>query len=616
MPGGPRARSSPWRGFRGARPAPPCPCRLQCRPGRGGLLLPAARGAALEDGLPRAFGCAAPGGRPCAGGGGPVRAAGSGSAPGRVAGAARTAPGGSVQLRQASGGHGVPSALAVRVGCDRSCVAGTRAAGGLRHASPRQKRQAAPRSCAEAAGLRCADPGHQRGGLGRRPGNRAPLRTHTSLWFRAQGDVGGAGRWGSRTAAPFRRVRLVLQAPGTPIIARQVTPTTIIKQVSQAQTTAQPAAALQRSPGVQVRRGPRPRGTGPRAGRGAGAGFRVVLWRLARAASGPLSVTPRGAAHRVAGWCVAGGHLRSRDSVCGSSCVRPAPVNALAVAALSRALSRAPPGVVARRQLGPWFPEPRRRVAGRPPCPSGGVWPRQPGRMEQPGEWLEQRAEGLWSVHWVWPGSAWARGALGRVAGLHVISTTPFWTRGPRPECGRGVRSTLHRLFAPGRVLRARCPQRVLASLRREGVPRPRVPGFSLESSVMGASAIGCSERRFRKAVMRISPAPAPVQSASVSDAGTGPVCRKPRVGTPAAGARAAPRVLWCLPAAGLTRAGFPSRGRETGGEGGPSARSPEASPKPGSAAWSPRAPARVLSGWVPGAPRPAPGPRCPCFRR
>eukprot|EP00069_Balaena_mysticetus_P009620 bmy_20330T0 len=47
------------------------------------------------------------------------------------------------------------------------------------------------------------------------------------------------------------RLLLVFQAPGTPIIARQVTPTTIIKQVSQAQTTVQPSTALQRSPGVQ-----------------------------------------------------------------------------------------------------------------------------------------------------------------------------------------------------------------------------------------------------------------------------------------------------------------------------------------------------------------------------
>lgn len=43
----------------------------------------------------------------------------------------------------------------------------------------------------------------------------------------------------------------MFQAPGTPIIARQVTPTTIIKQVSQAQTTVQPATAAQRSPGIQ-----------------------------------------------------------------------------------------------------------------------------------------------------------------------------------------------------------------------------------------------------------------------------------------------------------------------------------------------------------------------------
>ncbi|KAK4812617.1 hypothetical protein QYF61_011488 [Mycteria americana] len=40
-------------------------------------------------------------------------------------------------------------------------------------------------------------------------------------------------------------------APGTPIIARQVTPTTIIKQVSQAQTTVQPTTTLQRPPVVQ-----------------------------------------------------------------------------------------------------------------------------------------------------------------------------------------------------------------------------------------------------------------------------------------------------------------------------------------------------------------------------
>lgn len=45
---------------------------------------------------------------------------------------------------------------------------------------------------------------------------------------------------------------ILLQAPGTPIIARQVTPTTIIKQVSQAQTTVQPTTTLQRPPVVQV----------------------------------------------------------------------------------------------------------------------------------------------------------------------------------------------------------------------------------------------------------------------------------------------------------------------------------------------------------------------------
>ncbi|MXQ85095.1 hypothetical protein E5288_WYG004182 [Bos mutus] len=63
-------------------------------------------------------------------------------------------------------------------------------------------------------------------------------------------SVIGVPFWWSRDPLS-RRQLLVFQAPGTPIIARQVTPTTIIKQVSQAQTTVQPSTALQRSPGVQ-----------------------------------------------------------------------------------------------------------------------------------------------------------------------------------------------------------------------------------------------------------------------------------------------------------------------------------------------------------------------------
>eukprot|EP00071_Canis_lupus_P031083 XP_022264640.1 transcription initiation factor TFIID subunit 4 isoform X4 [Canis lupus familiaris] len=59
-----------------------------------------------------------------------------------------------------------------------------------------------------------------------------------------------APRPATPTSAPPVQISTV-QAPGTPIIARQVTPTTIIKQVSQAQTTVQPNTALQRSPGVQ-----------------------------------------------------------------------------------------------------------------------------------------------------------------------------------------------------------------------------------------------------------------------------------------------------------------------------------------------------------------------------
>ncbi|XP_009996925.1 PREDICTED: transcription initiation factor TFIID subunit 4 [Chaetura pelagica] len=52
------------------------------------------------------------------------------------------------------------------------------------------------------------------------------------------------------TNAPPVQISTV-QAPGAPIIARQVTPTTIIKQVSQAQTTVQPTTTLQRPPVVQ-----------------------------------------------------------------------------------------------------------------------------------------------------------------------------------------------------------------------------------------------------------------------------------------------------------------------------------------------------------------------------
>ncbi|XP_010636504.3 transcription initiation factor TFIID subunit 4, partial [Fukomys damarensis] len=59
-----------------------------------------------------------------------------------------------------------------------------------------------------------------------------------------------APRPATPTSAPPVQISTV-QAPGAPIIARQVTPATIIKQVSQAQTTVQPTTTLQRSPGVQ-----------------------------------------------------------------------------------------------------------------------------------------------------------------------------------------------------------------------------------------------------------------------------------------------------------------------------------------------------------------------------
>uniref|UniRef100_F6UD81 TATA-box binding protein associated factor 4 n=1 Tax=Ornithorhynchus anatinus TaxID=9258 RepID=F6UD81_ORNAN len=59
-----------------------------------------------------------------------------------------------------------------------------------------------------------------------------------------------APRPATPTSAPPVQISAV-PAPGTPIIARQVTPTTIIKQVSQAQTTVQPTTTLQRPPVVQ-----------------------------------------------------------------------------------------------------------------------------------------------------------------------------------------------------------------------------------------------------------------------------------------------------------------------------------------------------------------------------
>ncbi|ELW48910.1 Transcription initiation factor TFIID subunit 4 [Tupaia chinensis] len=66
----------------------------------------------------------------------------------------------------------------------------------------------------------------------------------------AQPQTSMAPRPATPTSAPPVQISAV-QAPGTPIIARQVAPTTIIKQVSQAQTTVQPTTTLQRSPGVQ-----------------------------------------------------------------------------------------------------------------------------------------------------------------------------------------------------------------------------------------------------------------------------------------------------------------------------------------------------------------------------
>ncbi|XP_075427515.1 transcription initiation factor TFIID subunit 4 isoform X2 [Ascaphus truei] len=59
-----------------------------------------------------------------------------------------------------------------------------------------------------------------------------------------------APRSATPTSAPPVQISAV-QSPGTPLIARQVTPTTIIKQVSQTPTTVQPTTTLQRPPVVQ-----------------------------------------------------------------------------------------------------------------------------------------------------------------------------------------------------------------------------------------------------------------------------------------------------------------------------------------------------------------------------
>lgn len=81
-----------------------------------------------------------------------------------------------------------------------------------------------------------------------------PQQALAQMQAQAQAQAQPQSSMGPRPATPTSAPPVqisAVQAPGTPIIARQVTPTTIIKQVSQAQTTVQPTAALQRSPGVQ-----------------------------------------------------------------------------------------------------------------------------------------------------------------------------------------------------------------------------------------------------------------------------------------------------------------------------------------------------------------------------
>ncbi|XP_031421842.1 transcription initiation factor TFIID subunit 4 [Clupea harengus] len=76
------------------------------------------------------------------------------------------------------------------------------------------------------------------------------IHQHTLAQMQAQSQGAMATRPATPTSSPPVQITSV-QAPGTPIIARQVTPTTIIKQGSPAQTTVQATTTLQRPPVLQ-----------------------------------------------------------------------------------------------------------------------------------------------------------------------------------------------------------------------------------------------------------------------------------------------------------------------------------------------------------------------------
>ncbi|MBN3304044.1 TAF4 factor, partial [Amia calva] len=75
-------------------------------------------------------------------------------------------------------------------------------------------------------------------------------QTLAQMQAQSQSQSAMAPRPATPTSTPPVQITSV-QAPGTPIIARQVTPTTIIKQASPAQTTVQATTTLQRPPVLQ-----------------------------------------------------------------------------------------------------------------------------------------------------------------------------------------------------------------------------------------------------------------------------------------------------------------------------------------------------------------------------
>ncbi|XP_040291727.1 transcription initiation factor TFIID subunit 4 isoform X2 [Bufo bufo] len=78
----------------------------------------------------------------------------------------------------------------------------------------------------------------------------AQMQAQVQAQAQSQAQNAMATRPATPTSAPPVQISAV-QSPGAPLLARQVTPTTIIKQVSQTPTTMQPTTTLQRPPVVQ-----------------------------------------------------------------------------------------------------------------------------------------------------------------------------------------------------------------------------------------------------------------------------------------------------------------------------------------------------------------------------